>query len=339
MKSDRLLTELLLLQAHGKLSGRALAGRLAVSMRTVHRDMEALSAAGVPVFALRGSAGGWQLDAGWRTRVPGLDESELRALLMAQPRVLGDARLAASAERALAKLMAALPDGLRDRAVSIKQRLHIDTSGWRGSTEPLSALPIVQDAISDDRQLEITYRQANRERVQRTVEPYGLVAKGTTWYLVANTPRGFRTYRVSRIEQAAMLATFKRPADFDLAAHWTTSTRQFYERERYEATLRLEPASADSVRQWCDVAPDSSLKPIDPDGWVTLRLRFDSESSACFIVMGFGPRVEVVEPKSLRTRVEAELATALQRVRVRRPSRARAARWPTAVAPRTQSTR
>jgi predicted DNA-binding transcriptional regulator YafY len=322
MKSARLLTELLLLQAHGKLSGRALAGRLAVSMRTAHRDMEALSAAGVPVFALRGSAGGWQLEAGWRTRVPGLDESELRALLMAQPRVLGDARLAASAERALAKLMAALPDGLRDRAVSIRQRLHIDTTGWRGSTEQLSALPIVQDAISHDRQLEITYRQANRERVQRTVEPYGLVAKGTTWYLVANTPRGFRTYRVSRIEQPTMLAaSFKPPADFDLAAHWTTSTRQFYERERYEATLRLEPGSADSVRQWCDVAPDSSLQPIDPDGWITLRLRFDSESSACFIVMGFGPRVEVVEPKSLRTRVETELAAALRRVRGPRPRR------------------
>ena len=193
MKADRLLSALLLLQAHGKLSGRAMADRLAVSMRTVHRDMEALSAAGVPVFALRGAAGGWLLDGGWRTRVPGLDESELSALLMAQPRVLGDARLAASADRALAKLMASLPDALRDRAASIRQRLYIDTTGWRGSTEQLSALPVVQDAISRDRTLEITYRQANREHVQRTVEPFGLVAKGTTWYLVANTPRGFRS--------------------------------------------------------------------------------------------------------------------------------------------------
>ena len=90
MKADRLLSTLLLLQAHGRLTGRALAQRLEVSLRTVHRDMEALSAAGVPVFALRGSQGGWQLEEGWRTRVPGLDESELRALLMAQPRVLGD---------------------------------------------------------------------------------------------------------------------------------------------------------------------------------------------------------------------------------------------------------
>src|SRR5215472_2926564 len=109
MKSDRLLSALLLLQAHGRLTGREMARRLEVSMRTVHRDMDALSAAGVPVFALRGAHGGWRLDEGWRTQVPGLDETELRALLMAQPRALGDMRLAAAAESALAKLMAALP--------------------------------------------------------------------------------------------------------------------------------------------------------------------------------------------------------------------------------------
>src|SRR5580765_5854818 len=135
MKADRLLSALLLLQAHGRLTGRELAKRLEVSPRTVHRDMEALSAAGVPVFALRGSCGGWQLDEDWRTRVPGLDEAELRALLMAQPRVIGDTRLAAAAERALGKLMASLPVSMRAQANAIRQRLHIDTTGWRGLTE------------------------------------------------------------------------------------------------------------------------------------------------------------------------------------------------------------
>src|SRR5437763_16356501 len=103
------LPRLLQLQANGRLPGREMAKRLEVSMRTVHRDMEALSAAGVPVFALRGAQGGWQLDEGWRTQVPGLDEAELRALLMSQPRVIGDVRLAAAAESALRKLMASLP--------------------------------------------------------------------------------------------------------------------------------------------------------------------------------------------------------------------------------------
>ncbi|MGH9332908.1 MAG: helix-turn-helix transcriptional regulator, partial [Vicinamibacteria bacterium] len=135
MRADRLLSLLLLLQGHGRMTGRELAKRLEVSERTVHRDMEALGAAGVPVFALRGSHGGWQLDEDWRTRVPGLDGAELRALLMAQPRVLGDARLARAAERALDKLLASLPVSLRQQAASIRQRLHVDTTGWSGATE------------------------------------------------------------------------------------------------------------------------------------------------------------------------------------------------------------
>src|SRR5260221_13061783 len=127
MKAERLLSALLLLQAHGRLTGRAVARRVGVSLRRVHRDMEALGAAGVPVFALRGSRGGWQLAEGWRTRVPGLDEAELRALLMAQPQVLGDPRLARAAGPAPDKLMGALPGSLADQAASIRQGLHADT--------------------------------------------------------------------------------------------------------------------------------------------------------------------------------------------------------------------
>src|SRR5438128_4649597 len=113
MRAECLLSEILLLQARGRLSGREMAKRLEISERTVHRDMEALSAAGVPVFALRGAQGGWQLDEEWRTQVPGLDQAELQGLLMAQPRVIGDPRLAAAAESAIGKLMAALPVGMR----------------------------------------------------------------------------------------------------------------------------------------------------------------------------------------------------------------------------------
>src|SRR6185436_11627324 len=180
MRADRLLSILLLLQSRGQLSGRELAERLEVSERTLHRDMDALSAAGVPVFALRGRKGGWQLDEDWRTQVPGLDEAELRALLMAQPRVVGDGRLASAAERALQKLIASLPVGLRDKAASIRQRLHVDTAGWRGARDDLSMLPIVQDAVARDRKLTIWYRRAGKEVVERAVDPLGLVAKGTT---------------------------------------------------------------------------------------------------------------------------------------------------------------
>ena len=314
MRADRLLSALLVLQAHGKQTGRELAARLEVSERTVHRDMEALSAAGVPVFALRGVRGGWQLDDEWRTQVPGLDDVELRALLMAQPRVVGDTRLAAAAERALDKLVAALPHTLRQRAAAMRQRLFVDTTGWYGRVENLAALPVVQDSLSRDRKLLINYRKRNRERAERCVDPLGLVAKGASWYLVANTPIGYRTFRVSRIENARVLeAACERPPGFDLAAYWKASTTAFLEsRRRLSVTLRMEPTAAESLKQWCyEVVVVGPSSPAD--SWVTLRLAFDDEDQAAFMVLGFGPRVEVVAPASLRRRVHDDLVAAVSR--------------------------
>jgi predicted DNA-binding transcriptional regulator YafY len=319
MRADRLLSALLLLQAHGRLTGRALAARLEVSARTVHRDMEALSAAGVPVFALRGARGGWQLDEGWRTRVPGLDEAELRALLMAQPRVLGDARLVRAAERALDKLLAALPASLREQAASMRQRLHVDTTGWSGVPEDLSMLAIAQDAVAHDRKLAFRYLGAGREppveRVDRVVDPLGLVAKGGTWYLVARKPEGYRTYRVSRIEEARLLdEPCERPADFDLAAYWKASIEELQKGwTRYEAVLRVEPRAAESLKRWRAAESVEPGAKAPADGWVTLRVGFDDEDQACFVALGHGARAEVISPPSLRKRVAAELAAATQR--------------------------
>ena len=320
MKADRLLSALLLLQAHGRLTGRQLANRLEVSMRTVHRDMEALSAAGVPVLALRGTSGGWQLDEGWRTQVPGLDEAELRALLMAQPRVVGDRRLAEAAERALDKLMASLPAGLREKAASIQKRLYVDTFGWRGTPENLGALPVVQDAVSRDRKLKIRYARPGEEAVERVLDPLGLVAKGSVWYLVARSPEGLRTYRVSRIERATLLdAPSDRPAGFDLAAFWKTSTARFKESlPRYDTTLRLMPAVARDLRMRMPRDAIQEVAGQEAPGWLTLHVRFDSEGDARFVIGGLGARVEVLEPVALRDRVCAEAEEILARVRAAR---------------------
>jgi predicted DNA-binding transcriptional regulator YafY len=327
MRADRLLSALLLLQAHGKQTGRELATRLDVSERTIHRDMEALSAAGVPVFALRGIRGGWQLDDQWRTQVPGLDETELRAFLMAQPRIVGDKYLAAAAERALDKLLAALPAALRRRAARMRQRLYVDTTGWYGRTESLSALPAVQDALSRDRKLLITYVKPGREvrnsaetagvaPDERVVDPLGLVAKGPTWYLVAHTAAGFRTFRVARIERARVLESpCERPPDFDLAAHWKASTAAFMEsRRQLKVTLRMEPSAAGKLKDW--FLPVVVLGPSSrADRWVTLQARFDDEEQATFTVLGFGARVEVLAPLTLRERVDSELTATLDRRR------------------------
>ena len=312
MRADRLLSTLLLLQAHGKLTVRQLAKRLEVSHRTAYRDLEALSAAGVPVLALRGSRGGWQLDESWRTQVPGLDDAELRAFLMAQPRVVGDAPLAAAAERALDKLMAAMPVPLRARAAFIRERLYVDTAGWRGVSENLTFLPVVQDAVSRDRKLFLEYRKPNREITERTVDPLGLVAKGMSWYLVANTAEGFRTFRVSRIEKATLLETpVERPTDFDLAAHWKSSAEKLREnRPRYAATVRMERRLADDFIQWrgARIIPSDAA---DAEDWITLRVEFDDEDQASFVMLGMATRAEVLEPAVLRERLAAGAEAAL----------------------------
>jgi predicted DNA-binding transcriptional regulator YafY len=305
MRADRLLSALLLLQAHRRMTGREMAERLEVSMRTVHRDMEALSAAGVPVLALRGAQGGWQLADDWRAPVPGLDEAELRALLMSQPRVLGDVRLAAAAESALGKLMAALPAALQERAASIRRRLYVDTQGWRGASETLAMLPVVQDAVARDRKLAIQYRKPSGEIVERAVDPLGLVAKGSAWYLFAGTPRGSRTFRVSRMENARVLdEACVRPTKFDLETAWRQSVEQLKgNRPAVEVRLRLEPGVVAWFTQWQTTVAGSASTAAD--GWVTLLVRFEREEEALFVVLGLGARAEVLEPERLRERVAA----------------------------------
>jgi predicted DNA-binding transcriptional regulator YafY len=307
MKSDRLLSVLLLLQAKGRATERELADQLEVSQRTIHRDLEALSAARVPVVALRGSNGGWELEKGWRTQVPGLDESELRALLMAQPRVVGHPRLAAAAESALNKLMAALPGPMREQAAAMRERLHVDATGWRGSGEDLSMLTTVQDAVARERKLAFDYTRADGQKAPRTVDPLGLVAKGLSWYLVAHSANGMRTYRVSRMEKVTVLASgFERPARFDLAEHWKKSTAEFQKQRRnYAAVLSLTPEAARRLQGWYETKPVAG-KGNGPTDRLTLQVDLEAEGLARFVVLGLGSGVEVVEPAALREWVIAE---------------------------------
>lgn len=309
MKSDRLLSVLLLLQSKGRATERELAERLEVSQRTIHRDLEALSAANVPVVALRGSQGGWELAEGWRTQVPGLDEGELRALLMAQPRALGHPRLRAAAESALNKLMAALPAPMREEAAAVRERLHIDPIGWWDAGEDLSILPQLQDAVARDRKLAFDYVRGDGQRSSRTADPLGLVAKGNTWYLIANTANGMRTFRISRMENVTVLATtFKRPARFDLAAHWRKSVAELEgKRGGYAVLLMMPQAAAQRLRTWCRVTDINDDKHEKPEGWVTLEAAFDHPDQARFMVRGMGERVRVLGPDDLRIELQAEI--------------------------------
>jgi predicted DNA-binding transcriptional regulator YafY len=317
MKSDRLLSALLLLQAHGRLSTRELAERLETSQRTAHRDMEALSAAGVPVLALRGAQGGWELAPGWRTKVPGLDDAELSALLMSQPSALGHPALAAASERAFGKLLAAMPHRMQAQAASIRARLHIDPIGWHPTSDDLGLLPIVQDAIARDCKLTFLYSRADGESGVRTVDPFGIVAKQGIWYLVARAPAGIRTYRISRMQDAVVLAvTFERPPNFDLAVHWKTATAQLQQkREQFRATVALAPDAAVELRRWCRVtsAPEVQCTPAIPDQWIILHVSFENREEARFVLLGFGARAQVLMPPVLRDEVMQQMQAALSR--------------------------
>lgn len=311
MKSDRLLSVLMLLQAKGRATERELAEQLEVSQRTIHRDLEALSAARVPVVALRGAQGGWELEKGWRTQVPALDESEVRALLMAQPRVVGHPRLAAAAERAMNKLLAALPAPMRSQAATIRERLHVDATGWYETGEDLSMLAIVQEAVSRERKLAFDYTRADGQKTPRTVDPLGLVAKGLSWYLVARGPTGLRTFRVSRMQAVTVLAIgFERPRNFDLASHWRHSTDDFIrQRQSFPAVLSLTPEAVRRLQRWFAMTPVAdNIRPDETGDRVVTQVEFESESQARFVVLGLGTGVRILKPVALRewARIEAK---------------------------------
>lgn len=311
MKADRLMSVLLLLQARGRVTERELAERLEVSQRTIHRDLEALSAANVPVLALRGSQGGWELAEGWRTQVPALDASELRALLMAQPCATGHPRLRAAAESALNKLMAALPGPMREEATAMRERLYVDAAGWWEAGEDVSVLPVVQEAVMRDRRLTFDYVRADGERSARTVDAMGLVSKGPSWYLVARTEKGMRTFRVSRMSEATVLASgFKRPARFELRTYWTRSTAEI---ERKKGSFPVLMAVAPSVVQrlrthiGIEFREEQAAGFSIPKDWIVLRAYFSDERQARFVVMGLGRQAMAIAPAGFWRSIAEEL--------------------------------
>jgi predicted DNA-binding transcriptional regulator YafY len=314
MRADRLLTILLLLHAHERLTTPALAERLAVSPRTIHRDLEALAAAGIPVYAERGRRGGWRLVEGYRAQIPPLSASELGALtVLGASDTLAGLDLGGALQQALHKLSAALPRAQQD-AAHIAQRLHIEAGGWFQASEPLPWLEAVQQAVWHDQVLQMTYTRADGSTSPREVAPYGLVVQAGVWYLVGDTAAGLRVFRLGRVQQATPTgATFTRPADFDLAAAWRDLRGQFLtQTTRYPATVRIHPDLFPIVRQVLGLPADLPVT-AEPDGWLRVVLAFDSLEAAQFHVLGFGAGVEAVAPPALRAAVRQEAAAVLRR--------------------------
>ena len=302
MRADRLLSILLQLQLHGRLTSGELAKRLEVSMRTIHRDMEALGAAGVPVVAVRGVGGGWSLMNGYRTNLTGLSDPEVQSLFVTKPaRLLADLHLEKASDAALVKLLTVLPAVARHNAELARQRIYIDVSGWNRSSEQVPHLPLLQNAVWRDRKVRMLYGDDHAS--ERLLDPLGLVAKGSVWYLVAQIDGSIRSYRVSRVKEATMLdETFARPASFDLARFWEESSTRFKDRlPRFTVVIRAATPAVDWLRTMIRFGA------IDEVIGDRVSMHFDAEEVATTVLLGMGDQIEVLEPQSLR---EAIVATA-----------------------------
>lgn len=305
MRADRLLSILLLLQVHQRLTAHELAQRLEVSERTIHRDMEALSIAGIPVVAERGTGGGWSLLEEYRTNLTGLNEAEIQALFFAKPdHLLSDLGLRKASEAALVKLLAALPAMHRREAEYAKQRIYVDTASWNASQESVPQLAAVQAAVWQEKKLRINY-QRHDGIVERVVDPLGLVAKGNIWYLVAGVENQPRTYRVSRIEKVEQLEEpYQYPKGFDLASYWHQSSLSFKAGlPRYMVRVRIEETRLHSLYHASRALKIEQPGEPDADGRIELLLQFEMREDARGYILSFGPGIEILEPLELREEI------------------------------------
>jgi len=308
MRASRLVSLLLLLQTRGQMTAAELARELEISIRTVHRDVEALAESGVPIYAERGLRGGIRLVDGYRTRLTGLTADEAEALFLSGlPGPAAELGLGTVMAAARLKVLAALPGELRGRATRLVERFHLDAAGWFQADEPVPSLATLADAVWSGLRVDIEYDRGQTVS-SRFLDPLGLVLKAGVWYLVALAEGQPRTYRVSRVRAATTLdERVERPPDFDLATFWAESSAA-YEREaaRVDVTVRADPERLDHLRTAVGsqaVASAERIAVADPDGWIRLRLRLDWPDEVPARLLAAGASIEVLDPPEIRDRL------------------------------------
>ena len=313
MRASRLVSLLLLLQTRGRMTAGQLAEVLEVSVRTIYRDLEALSSAGVPVYAEAGPNGGCQLLDGYRTRLTGLTAKEAEALFASGvPGPVGELGFGTVLGAAQLKLLAALPKELAERASLARQRFHLDAPRWfrGGRNEP--HLVEVAAAVWDDRRITVRYRHPGAtEAATRHLEPLGLVLKAGVWYLVARREGELRTYRLSRVEEVSLLdERFDRPDDFELAGFWQQTV------DHYEASVpavQVVVRVSDPGYAWLrglELHGGRSVgeREVADEPWARCTVAFESLDDAYDDLLQLGAEVEVIDPPSLRSRLAVTAA-------------------------------
>jgi len=308
MRASRLLSILMLLQTRRRMTAHALADEVGVSVRTVFRDIDQLSAAGVPVVAERGAAGGFELLDGWRTELTGFTSDEAQALLLAGLRgpamQLGVGEAVASAQL---KLLASLPPGAQADASRVGSRIHLDPVGWYQTAARLDHLPAIARSVWNDQRLRIRY-SSWKAVVDRDVDPLGLVLKAGDWYLVAAVDGDVRTYRVSNVLQLELLdVRFVRPKKFNLERQWAASMRRF-ETELYRRTALLRVTALGRARlrtlsAAVSNAVDRASKKPPAGRRARITIPIESIEQAAVDLLKLGAECEVLEPLELRARI------------------------------------
>lgn len=307
MRADRLISLLLVLQDRGKLTACKLAELLETSERTIYRDIEALSAAGVPVYTEKGPGGGIALLDSYRTTLTGLTAKEARALFMlAVPGPLDQLGFSQELNSALLKLSASLPPGQRRDEERTRQRFHLDAVSWSDHAEPAPFLQLVHQAVWHDQCLRLTYRSFFDTVIEVYAEPLGLVAKAGVWYLIYAMNNAYHVVRVSHLQSAEILTeTFTRPTDFDLTLFWQTWVDEALSKPPFFAVVRVSPElAADLPRYFGEVVcQEIALAQPDQQGWIELSLPFEHFFAARERILGFGRAMEVLSPLPLRESV------------------------------------
>ncbi|MFI1012451.1 helix-turn-helix transcriptional regulator [Streptomyces sp. NPDC020965] len=308
MRAARLIKMVLLLQTRHSMTGAELARELEVSERTITRDALALSEAGVPVYADRGRTGGYRLIGGYRTRLTGLGRSEVEALFLSGlPGALREMGLEDAASAARLKVSAALLPSLSDAPRNASQRFHLDAPGWYQEPRTPPLLPVIAEAVWDDRRIRAVYGRRDGE-VERELEPYGLVLKAGVWYLCARVSETFRVYRVDRFTAVGEIAEdrfFARDEEFDLPAFWAERADEFTRSLlRTRVVLRLTAEGARRLPYATDRAAAAealaSASPADESGRMTVGLAVESAGVAFTQLLALGSEAEVLEPVELR---------------------------------------